>query len=230
MRVPFSSKEAPDSSRAISRDLAALVAGDADAESLAFALSERGYGLDTTVEPTEILELVGLFRKATEHDLAAAREALALIDQRKLSRMAARYGTVSRLANSQARLGKRGDVQVLIYNGQSPGGGFVDDNYCAEAAAQNIGISLSGLDPDHAYDVSTYRVDDVRGNAFAAWNMGGKKDMSAMSEADWTSLKNVMESQAEPVGSAQCGATFSKTFSLSSPGVLLLNIEPATKK
>jgi predicted nucleotidyltransferase len=136
-------------------DLAVLVDGDADAESLAFALSQRGYALDTTVEhtgtgrlatarttspsgavidllfassgiepeivsaaeeieildgfkvpvatvahliatkvlarddrtrPQDRLDLAGLFRKATEQDLDAAREALELIDQRGYGR------------------------------------------------------------------------------------------------------------------------------------------------
>jgi ActR/RegA family two-component response regulator len=136
-------------------DLAVLVDGDADAESLAFALSQRGYALDTTVEhtrtgrlatarttspsgavidllfassgiepevvaaaeeieildglkvpvasiahliamkvlarddrlrPQDRLDLAGLFRKSTEAELAAAREALELIDQRGYGR------------------------------------------------------------------------------------------------------------------------------------------------
>jgi predicted nucleotidyltransferase len=136
-------------------DLAVLVDGDADAESLAFELSQRGYTLNTTVEqtgtgrlatarttspsgavidllfassgiepeivsaaeeieildglkvpvatiahliamkvlarddrtrPQDRLDLAGLFGKATDDDLAAAREALELIDQRGYGR------------------------------------------------------------------------------------------------------------------------------------------------
>src|SRR5690606_40150578 len=40
-----------------------------------------------------------------------------------------------------------GGVQILIYNGQNPGGGFRDDTYYAETAASDIGITVSGLDP-----------------------------------------------------------------------------------
>jgi hypothetical protein len=39
-----------------------------------------------------------------------------------------------------------------------------------------------------------------------------------------------MDSPAEPVSHAVCGSTFSKTFSLSSPGVLFLTIEPSIAK
>jgi hypothetical protein len=67
----------------------------------------------------------------------------------------------------------------------------------------------------------------VRGNAFAAWDAGGKKTMANMSESDWQSLRTAMETPAEPVGEALCGTTLSKKFSLSSPGVMLLTIEPA---
>ena len=38
-----------------------------------------------------------------------------------------------------------------------------------------------------------------------------------------------MVSPAESVAKAVCGATFSKTFNLSSPGVLLLTLEPAVE-
>jgi hypothetical protein len=70
-------------------------------------------------------------------------------------------------------------------------------------------------------------VDDVRGNAFAAWETGGKKTMAAMSESEWQTLRTAMEPPAEPVGTALCGTSLTKKFSLSSPGVLLLSIEPA---
>jgi xylan 1,4-beta-xylosidase len=120
-----------------------------------------------------------------------------------------------------------GGVEIILYNGQNPGPGFSNDTYYAVAAAQDIGITVSGLNPDWSYDVTLYRVDDVRGNSFAAWNTAGKKTMATMSESEWQSLRTAMESPAEPVGQALCGTTMSKTFSLSSPGVLLLTIEPS---
>jgi xylan 1,4-beta-xylosidase len=126
-----------------------------------------------------------------------------------------------------ARSTKDGGVQVILYNGQNPGAGYQDDTYYAVAAAQNIGITVSGLNPKMAYDVTSYRVDDVRGNAFAAWDGAGRKTMANMSDADWQALRSAMVSPAEPVGQAMCGATFSKTFSLSSPGVLFLTLEPS---
>jgi hypothetical protein len=48
-----------------------------------------------------------------------------------------------------------------------------------------------------------------------------------MSASEWQALRTAMEPPAEPVGTALCGASMSKRFSLSSPGVLLLTIEPA---
>jgi hypothetical protein len=81
-----------------------------------------------------------------------------------------------------------------------------------------------------AYDVTVYRVDDVRGNSFAAWETGGKKTMANMSASDWQALRSSMDSPAESVSHAVCGTSFSKTFSLSSPGALFLSIEPSIAK
>jgi xylan 1,4-beta-xylosidase len=122
-----------------------------------------------------------------------------------------------------------GGIEVLLYNGQNPGKGYTTDTYYEVDAAQDIGITVSGMNPDWSYDVTAYRVDDAHGNAFAIWNAGGKKAMSAMSDADWQALRTGMESPAEPVGQALCGASFSKKFSLSSPGALLLKLEPARR-
>jgi xylan 1,4-beta-xylosidase len=120
-----------------------------------------------------------------------------------------------------------GGVQIILYNGQDPGAGFQDDTYYAVTGAQDIGITVSGLNAEMAYDVTSYRVDDVRGNAFAAWDRLGRPTMANMSDTDWQALQSAMESPAEPVGQAMCGTTFSKTFSLGSPGVLLVTIEPS---
>jgi len=51
-----------------------------------------------------------------------------------------------------------------------------------------------------------------------------------MSASDWESLRGSMDAPAESVSHAVCGTTFSKTFSLSSPGVLLVTIEPSIAK
>jgi xylan 1,4-beta-xylosidase len=120
-----------------------------------------------------------------------------------------------------------GGVQILLYNGQNPGEGFETDTYYEVAAAQEIGVTVSGLNPEWSYDVTAYRIDDVRGNAFAAWETGGKKTMASMSDGEWQALRTAMESPPEPVGEALCGTSLTKKFSLSSPGVLLLTIEPA---
>lgn len=123
-----------------------------------------------------------------------------------------------------------GGVQVLIYNGQNPGGGYRDDNYYEVQPAQDIGITVTGLDPETSYDVTLYRVDEVRGNAWAAWDALGRPTMNEMDEAAWQTLRETMLSPAEPVGQALCGGTFSKTVSLSSPGALLLTFEPAVAR
>ena len=118
-------------------------------------------------------------------------------------------------------------MQVLVYRGENPGGGFRDDRYYAERVAEEIGITVTGLVPDAAYDVTVYRVDDTRGNAWAAWDGLGRPAMADMDDAAWQTLRASMESTGEPVGSALCGESFSANFALSSPGVLLLTIEPA---
>ncbi|HYQ16379.1 MAG TPA: hypothetical protein VEQ58_11500, partial [Polyangiaceae bacterium] len=118
-------------------------------------------------------------------------------------------------------------VQVILYNGQDPGGGFSEDKYYSVAAAQDIGITVSGLNPDMAYDVTAYRLDDTHGNSFTTWDGMGKKNMADMSTDDWAKVRAAMESPPESVGKAMCGTTFSKKFSLASPGVMLLTIEPA---
>ncbi|HET7543676.1 MAG TPA: hypothetical protein VFK05_27575, partial [Polyangiaceae bacterium] len=125
---------------------------------------------------------------------------------------------------------KNGGMQVILYNGQNPGAGFSTDTYYATANAQDIGITVSGMNPTMAYDVTAYRVDDSHGNSFATWDKAGKKDMDALSASDWDALKNSMASPAEPVSHAVCGTTFSKTFSLASPGVLFVTIEPSIAK
>jgi len=51
--------------------------------------------------------------------------------------------------------------------------------------------------------------------------------MDSMSSADWDALKGAMASPPESVSHAVCGTTFSKTFSLASPGVLFVTIEPS---
>ncbi|MEI9950259.1 MAG: hypothetical protein WDO74_15100 [Pseudomonadota bacterium] len=129
-----------------------------------------------------------------------------------------------------ARSTKTAGVQVIVYSGQNPGAGYQDNKYYEVSKAQDIGITVSGMNPMMAYDVTAYRVDDVRGNSFAAWDSGGRKAMDKMTDADWQALRSSMDSPPEPVSHAVCGTTFSKTFSLSSPGVLLLTIEPSIAK
>ena len=130
---------------------------------------------------------------------------------------------------------KTGGVEVLLYNGQNPGvgpagTGASHEKYYEVGNAQDIGITVSGMNPTTAYDITAYRVDDVRGNSFATWDSGGRKTMDNMSDSDWQALRSSMDSPAEPLGHALCGASFSQAFSLSSPGVLFLTIEPSIAK
>ncbi len=119
-----------------------------------------------------------------------------------------------------------GGIQIILYNGQNPGQGPRDDTYYSETAAHSIGVTLRGLDPMKTYDVTTYRVDETHGNAYAVWEQWGRPTMGAMSAEDWTNLRSVMESAPEPLGAALCGDTFSQTFSLTSPGVLFVTLTP----
>ncbi len=120
-----------------------------------------------------------------------------------------------------------GGIQLIIYNGQNPGAGPSDDQYYDETEPQPIGVTLSGLNAEVAYDVTEYRVDSTQGNAYATWQALGRPSMSNMTEADWQSLRDTMDSMPMPLGEAVCGERFSKTFSLSSPGVLLITLTPA---
>ena len=122
----------------------------------------------------------------------------------------------------------QGGVQVLLYNGQSPGLGPKDDTYYTVTAAHSIALTVSGLNPALAYDVTAYRVDEAHGNAYGTWETQGRPSMANMTEADWTALRDTMDSPAEPLGQALCGATFTQSFSLSSPGVLLVTLTPSS--
>ncbi len=58
---------------------------------------------------------------------------------------------------------KTGGVEVILYNGQNPGAGYQDDKYYDVSKAQDIGITVSGMNPTTAYDVTAYRVDGHAG-------------------------------------------------------------------
>lgn len=120
-----------------------------------------------------------------------------------------------------------GGVQLIVYNGQNPGGGPVDGQYYNVADAHSIGVTVSGLDPEFPFDVTAYRVDRVNGNAYAAWQGLGRPAMSAMTDADWQALRDVMDSPAEPLARSVCGTTFTHAFQLESPGVLFVKLAPA---
>lgn len=119
-----------------------------------------------------------------------------------------------------------GGVQILIYNGQGPGKGPADNVYYAVTEAQSIGVTVGGLDMTKPYDVTSYRVDEARGNAYAKWEEMNRPTMTNMTEENWQSLRDNMDSPAEPIAQSLCGSTFSQSFSLSSPGVLFVTLTP----
>lgn len=152
------------------------------------------------------------------------------------------YKFLSKMGNEQLELtmagegdvggmaakGEDGNVRVIIYHGQDPGNGPVDDIYYVEAAEQSIGVTINGLPETAAYDVSVSRIDNTTGNAYAYWqNNLERRPMSSFSEEEWDALRSVSESPAEPLASAACGRSFSQTFNLTSPGVLFLEFTPA---
>jgi xylan 1,4-beta-xylosidase len=120
-----------------------------------------------------------------------------------------------------------GGLQLLIYNGQDPGPGFSMDSYYTVTADQSVGVTITGMNAESAYDVTAYRVDPTHGNAWALWDAQGRPTMANMTADQWAELRAGMESPAEPIGTALCGASFSKNFMLASPGVLFVTIEPA---
>jgi xylan 1,4-beta-xylosidase len=119
-----------------------------------------------------------------------------------------------------------GGVQILVYNGQSPGKGPTNDVYYTAGAEQEIAVTVSGLDATKPYDVTAYRIDEKHGNAYSVWEAKGRPAMSAMSEADWAELRGAMDSAPEPQAQSQCGSTYTGRFPLASPGVLFVKITP----
>jgi xylan 1,4-beta-xylosidase len=119
-----------------------------------------------------------------------------------------------------------GGVQVIVYNGQSPGGGPSDDVYYTPAAAQDVAVTVSGLEADLPYDVEVFRVDETHGNAYSVWETKGRPAMSAMSETDWMDLRGAMDAKAEPMAASECGGTFTGRFSIASPGVVFVKLTP----
>jgi xylan 1,4-beta-xylosidase len=121
----------------------------------------------------------------------------------------------------------QGGIQIILYHGQDPGRGPADDKYYTVAGGQDVTVSLEGLDPEVAYNVTEYRVDDTHGNAYGVWQSQNRPAMEAMTEDQWAALRSNMDSQPSPLGSALCGSTFKKTVSLGSPGVVFLTLTPA---
>jgi beta-xylosidase len=123
-----------------------------------------------------------------------------------------------------------GGVQILIYNAQGPGQGPTDDVYYAVTDAQSIGVTVGGLDANKPYDVTAYRVDEAHGNAYAKWEEMNRPTMTNMTEENWQTLRDNMDSPAEAIAQSMCGGTFSQSFSLSSPGVLFIKLTPTPPK
>jgi beta-xylosidase len=120
-----------------------------------------------------------------------------------------------------------GGVELILYNGQNPGSGPINDTYYQVTDAHSIGVTVSGLDPQYPFDVTAYRVDHLIGNAYTVWQNLGRPDMTTMTDANWQALRDNMDSPAEPLGHALCGTTFTHAFQLESPGVLFVKLAPA---
>lgn len=123
-----------------------------------------------------------------------------------------------------------GGVQVLIYNGQDPGRGPVDDKYYTTTDAQDVAVTVSGLRADLPYDVTAYRVDRTHGNAYATWLEQGRPSMTSMTDENWAALREAMDSKPEPMARSQCGTTYTGRFALASPGVLFVKLTPTPPK
>jgi xylan 1,4-beta-xylosidase len=120
-----------------------------------------------------------------------------------------------------------GGVELILYNGQNPGDGPTTETYYQDADAQSIGVTVSGLDAQFPFDVTSYQVDHVNGNAYTVWQDLGRPDMTTMTDANWQALRDAMDSPAVPLGRALCGTTFTHAFQLESPGVLFVKLAPA---
>lgn len=183
---------------------------------------------DYVLEETPFIGAMGLYsREGVKKPAYNAYSFLARMGDEQRSFSSIGEGNVGGVA---ARDTSDGGVQVLIYNAQNPGNGFREDSYYAEQAAASIGVTVTGLHPEVAYDVALYRIDEAHGNAWATWDTLGRPTMTAMDDVAWQALRGSMESSAQPVAEAACGGTFSSTFPLSSPGVLLLTFEPALRE
>jgi xylan 1,4-beta-xylosidase len=179
---------------------------------------------DYVLEQNPFIGAMGLInREGIKKPAYNAYKFLAQLGGEQLALTATGPGGVNGMAARDAQ----GGVQVLLYNGQSPGAGYQDNRYYTVADAQPIGLSIDGLDPETAYDVTVYRVDETHGNSFAVWHSQGRPTMSAMTAENWQSLRDAAESPAEPVGQALCGASSSLNLQLSSPGVLFVRLTPA---
>jgi len=180
---------------------------------------------DYVLEETPFMGAMGLYsREDIKKPAYNAYSFLARMGDEQQTLTVEGEGDVGGMA---ARDSTDGGIQVLLYNGQDPGAGFSNDTYYAEAAAQDIGITVSGMNPEMAYDVTVYRVDETHGNAWGIWDSQGRPTMTTMTTDNWNALRAGMESAPESVATAVCGSTFSQAFALSSPGALLLTIEPA---
>jgi xylan 1,4-beta-xylosidase len=123
-----------------------------------------------------------------------------------------------------------GGVQIVVYNGQSPGRGPADDKYYTETEAHDIALNVAGLQAGTPYDVTSFVVDQTHGNAYSTWETQGRPTMPNMSEEQWQALRDTMDAQPQALATSQCGGNFSQRFSLPSPGVLFVTLTPTPPK
>jgi len=121
-----------------------------------------------------------------------------------------------------------GGVQVLLYNGNSPGPGPDKGPYYAVTTTPAvINVTIDHLDPSRPYDYALYRVDPDHGNAFAAWEAMGKPAKAAISSAQWDQLRAAMQVEPLEVAKGICKKQIQRSISLVSPGIALITLTPS---
>jgi xylan 1,4-beta-xylosidase len=126
-------------------------------------------------------------------------------------------GTVNALAASDSGTG---GVQVLVYNADTTN----------NTTADNVAVTINNIfAPSGKVNYRCYLLDKTHSNSYQAWKSMGGPTIASMSAADWTTLRASMD--LETVDStddlALAGNSFTKNYSLTRQGVMLVTVTPA---
>ena len=126
-------------------------------------------------------------------------------------------GTVNGLAAGDS---STNGVQVLIYNADTAN----------NTASDNVAVTVNNIKaPSGKVNYRRYLIDKTHGNSYQAWKSMGSPTIAAMSAANWTTLRASMN--LETVDStddlALSGSSYSKNYSLTRQGVMLITLTPA---